>query len=360
MIDYPMPNSSYTKPQELPELRAMSRRIGSDLTLVQGSGGNTSITDGNVLWVKASGTWLINAESQDILVPVDLPMVRRILDEGGSDFNAATLEGDLRPSIETSLHCQLSHHIVTHVHSVNAIAWNVQVGARERLGELLSGIDWRYVPYAKPGASLTAEVARVLAAEPGDPALLVLENHGLVLGGENCADVEKLIAEVESLLELEERSTRVPNISELSVAIEDVPGWRVPTFADIHAIALDEGAINVATGGVLIPDHAVFLERAVPVCDSVSDVPATFQRYRSKFGNDPDWMIVRGAGVILSQNIGNAGEDQLRGLAMIALRISTGAQIRYIDQSAAEDLRSWDAEIYRKKLDEESSGKNGS
>ena len=97
-----MSNRSLAPPTDLAELRAMSRSLGSDLTLVQGSGGDTSVKDGDVLWVKASGTWLINAESEDILVPVDLPAVQQILASGGSEFNEATLRGTLRPSIETS------------------------------------------------------------------------------------------------------------------------------------------------------------------------------------------------------------------------------------------------------------------
>jgi rhamnose utilization protein RhaD (predicted bifunctional aldolase and dehydrogenase) len=348
-----MPHNIPAEPADLVELCALSRRLGSDLTLVQGSGGNTSVKNGDVLWVKASGTWLIDAEKQDILVPVDLPAVQNILKAGGSDFNDAALRGTLRPSIETSLHCQLNHHIVVHVHSVNAIAWNVQANAKERLEELLSEIDWRYIPYAKPGASLTAEVARVLAEEPGEPSLLVLENHGLVLGGENCATVEALLSDVESMLQIPERTTGNPNIPQLETAIENLDGWRLPDFPDIHGIALDTDAIKVATGGVLIPDHAVFLERNVPVCESPEEISITFEKYESKFGEQPDWMIVRDTGVILSEKIGAAGEDQLRGLAMIGLRIPAGAAIKYINEGAAEDLRTWDAEKYRKKLDEE-------
>ena len=59
------------EPAELSAVRAMSKRIGNDLSLAQGSGGNTSIKDGNVLWVKAYGTWLSEAEEKSIIVPVD-------------------------------------------------------------------------------------------------------------------------------------------------------------------------------------------------------------------------------------------------------------------------------------------------
>ena len=348
-----MPQTNPPAPAELSELRAMSRRLGDNLTLVQGSGGNTSVKDGEVLWVKASGTWLINAEKQDILVPVDLPAVQQILAEGGSAFNSATLAGTLRPSIETSLHCQLPHHIVAHVHSVNAIAWNVQAGAKERLTERLAGIEWRYIPYAKPGASLTAAVSQVLSDEPGNPSLLVLENHGLVFGGDSPATVEELLGEVETKLSIKPRNTPAPNISQLFEAVDKIEGWRLPAFPDIHRIALDIIATQIATSGVLIPDHAVFLEKQVPVCESPTEIESAIKTYEAEHGEPPHWMIVRGAGVVLSENIGSAGEDQLRGLAMISLRIPAGAEIKYIDENAADDLRAWDAEKYRKQLDEE-------
>ena len=153
-------------PTDMADLRLMSSRIGRNPALVQGSGGNTSIKDGNVLWVKASGTWLADAVEQDIMVPIDLRATQRMTETRNDNFLNARLHGTLRPSIETSLHCQLNHKIVVHVHSVNAIASNVQEGAKKQLLNQLKGINWRYIPYAKPGVSLTAEVIRVLTEEP--------------------------------------------------------------------------------------------------------------------------------------------------------------------------------------------------
>ena len=338
-------------PTDMTDLRLMSSRIGEDPGLVQGSGGNTSIKDGNILWVKASGTWLADAAEQDIMVPVDLSAAQQITKTGNDNFINTRLHGTLRPSIETSLHCQLNHKIVVHVHSVNAVASNVQEGAKKRLLTQLKGINWRYIPYAKPGVSLTAEVIRVLAEEPGSPSLLVLENHGLVLGGETCATVEALLSNVESKLQLTERATGNPDISQLQTTIEHLDSWRLPAFPDIHRIALDNNAIKIATSGVLIPDHAVFLEKTVPVCESPDNVKSTLEQYQATFDEQPDWMIIRDIGVIISEKIGAVGEDQLRGLAMISLRIPHGATVKYIDDHAAEDLRAWEAEKYRKKIE---------
>ena len=41
---------------ELDQLRALSARVGADPLLVQAAGGNTSLKDQGVMWIKASGT----------------------------------------------------------------------------------------------------------------------------------------------------------------------------------------------------------------------------------------------------------------------------------------------------------------
>ena len=342
-------------PAEMANLRSLSCSIGRNSTLVQGSGGNTSIKDGHTLWVKASGTWLSDAEDQEIMVPVDLQAVKRMIQAGNDNFINARLYGNLHPSIETSLHCQLNHKVVAHVHSVNAIASTVQKGAKNRLMDQLRGINWRYIPYAKPGASLTSEVIRVITEEPGNPSVLVLENHGLVVGGETCQAVESLLATVETKLQITTRTMSITtSTAHLKNAVKDLDGWRLPNSQEIHKLALDPQSTHIARKGALIPDHAVFLEKKVPVCASLCSIEKVINEYQSTYGTGPDWMIVRDNGVILSNRIGASAEAQLLGLTMISLRIPSNSDIKFIDEHAAKDLQSWDAEKYRTKLDENS------
>lgn len=56
---------------EFKALRHLSAKVGSDPLLVQAAGGNTSIKDEGVMWIKASGTWLRDADAKDIFVPLD-------------------------------------------------------------------------------------------------------------------------------------------------------------------------------------------------------------------------------------------------------------------------------------------------
>ncbi|HEY3144787.1 MAG TPA: class II aldolase/adducin family protein, partial [Dongiaceae bacterium] len=103
------------QPAELQSLREVSARVGRDINLVQGAGGNSSLKLGEVLWVKASGAWLMEAEQRDIFVPVDLPGALRALEQRTEKMPAADPAAKLRPSIETSLHALLPHRVVLHV-----------------------------------------------------------------------------------------------------------------------------------------------------------------------------------------------------------------------------------------------------
>ena len=78
-------------PEDLKDLAALSARIGADPLLIQGAGGNTSIKDGGVMWIKASGTLLADALSRDVFVACDLPAMRAAL---ASDTARADRAGD--------------------------------------------------------------------------------------------------------------------------------------------------------------------------------------------------------------------------------------------------------------------------
>lgn len=56
---------------QMQDLIALAASLGRDRLVVQGPGGNISLKQHGVMWVKASGTWMMEAESRPILIPVD-------------------------------------------------------------------------------------------------------------------------------------------------------------------------------------------------------------------------------------------------------------------------------------------------
>jgi len=95
-----------------------------------------------------------------------------------------------RASIETAMHAVLPHRVVLHVHSVNTIVWAVRQDARVQLEHQLDGLRWQWIPYVPSGLPLAREIERVSSA-PLTPTSLVLGNHGLVIGGDDCVSYPK-------------------------------------------------------------------------------------------------------------------------------------------------------------------------
>ena len=105
-------------PASLAELAEFSAQLGGDPEQVQAAGGNTSLKEDGLLWVKASGLWLADALQRDILVPVELAAVldgiaRDLADPVSGAVLAARNPAGLRPSIETTLHALLPHRVQT-------------------------------------------------------------------------------------------------------------------------------------------------------------------------------------------------------------------------------------------------------
>ena len=129
---------------ELDQLRKLSARVGADPLLVQAAGGNTSLKDEGIMWIKASGTWLKDAGDRDIFVPLAHAAILAGLEKNDpacencvafvrTDLNAT----GLRPSIETTVHALMPQRVVVHVHCVNTIAWAIRADGEARLAEKL-------------------------------------------------------------------------------------------------------------------------------------------------------------------------------------------------------------------------------
>jgi ribulose-5-phosphate 4-epimerase/fuculose-1-phosphate aldolase len=241
--------SDPSTPAGLEDLIGLSVRLGSDLRLVQGAGGNFSIKDSGVLWIKASGTRLSQARDRQIFVPMDEASTReavQVTEDLGPFVLPSARDGGLRPSIETALHVLLPHRVVLHVHGVGSIAAGLTDDVDDAVRRLPDGVDAVVVPYAKPGVELArAVLARTPAGLTGDrPLVLVLRNHGFVVGAADTPTAAAVLESVEDLFR-----TAPPPAMELAPG----PGPLCP------AGSVDQTAAAVLCAGALTPDSAVFL-----------------------------------------------------------------------------------------------------
>ncbi len=327
----------------LNDLRRMSARVGKNILLVQGAGGNSSVKFGDLLWVKASGTWLADAEDKDIFVPISLSGARAALTHGDERMPLAPgVETGLRASIETSLHALLPQPVVLHVHSVNTIAWSVRPDAGEELAARLHNLAWRALDYHHPGLPL-AHAVRESAREPID--VLILGNHGLVVGAASCEAAEALVMEVEQRLALPPRDAAPADDSALR-RIWDGTDYRLPNDPFCHVTATDPHSLAVATTGSLYPDHVVFLGPAMPILTQGEDLAAK----AALTVPPPVALLVPGKGALIRGDTSPGAEAMLSCLALVTSRLPRDAKIKYLSRDNEQALLNWDAEHYRQQM----------
>lgn len=336
---------------DLSDLKALSVRVGRDPLLIQGAGGNSSVKIEGVLWVKASGTWLQDAERSPIFLPVDLDLARRGF--AGGEENVASMPWSrtpqgLRPSIETSLHAFLPQPIVLHVHSVNALAWCIRAEGAPALGSRLDGLNWAWLPYCRPGLPLATQAAG-LASKGSAPDVLLLGNHGLVVAGPDTAAVEALLAEVERRLHLAPRPAAGPDTAALAARASGTP-YRPAEAAVIHGLATDPARCRIASAGSLYPDHVVFLGPAVRVLGS-GERPADLAAAAARAGLPaPALLLAPGQGALLRDDLAPEAIALAECLGEVLARLPEGSAISYIGEEEEQALLGWDAEKYRRNL----------
>src|ERR1700690_789069 len=231
--------------REFHALRELSAVLGADPLRTQGAGGNTSIKQDGVMWIKASGTWLADALAHDIMTPVRLQPLRKAIADGDPraaaavDFVEAQLNASgLRPSIETSVHAIIPSPVVVHIHCVNTIALAVRYDGESLVRERLRphvDVALASVPYRKPGLPLAHAISERLTTNTN---VFVLANHGLVVAGETVAEVADRIERVCEALSAPARATAQVDTEKLASIVEGTD-YRLPQDPAAHGDALD-------------------------------------------------------------------------------------------------------------------------
>jgi rhamnose utilization protein RhaD (predicted bifunctional aldolase and dehydrogenase) len=322
---------------ELIALRALSAEVGADPLLVQGPGGNTSLKHDGVMWIKASGTWLLHAEAQDIFVPVDHAALMSALGRNDPSCEACTdfVRGDLcasglRPSIETTVHALLPQRVVVHVHCVNTIAHAICRDGEARLKKVLTGFNWAWIPYARPGLPLAGAISARL--KPGLD-VLVLGNHGLAVAAQTVAAAEALLRRAVKAVQRPVRDAPDADKTALDILLAGTP-YRAAPNRDAHALATDALALARGRRAVFYPDHAVFLGVGVAT-DLASGEPL---------------VAIPGVGVAIRDEAKPAIAPMGRCLADVMRRIAVEDELVSLTAREIGELVNWDAEKYRQAL----------
>ncbi|MGI4857957.1 MAG: class II aldolase/adducin family protein [Janthinobacterium lividum] len=317
--------------------------LGGDALLVQGAGGNVSWKEGDILWIKASGTWLEDAAEKHIFVPVDLAKLRGAIALG--DFSVTPeLVGaaELKPSIETLLHALMPHAVVTHLHAIEVLAHLVRSGSEEALRAALGDtLPWVAVDYQKPGADLAAAVSRALERMP-DTKIVFLKKHGVVIGG---ADVEDVHNTLTTLIKAFATPLNpVPLPQEFASPMTEYT--RIDDKA-LQRLAFDDRLFSrLDIDWVLYPDHVVFLGPKAHTYEDWDELRASVAEGAAL----PELVFVRHQGVFATATFTRAKKVQLRCYYDVLERQNRNTVLAPLSLDQIGALLNWDAEQYRMRI----------
>ena len=337
-----MNNSSCSIRESIKEYCA---NIGLDSMLVQGAGGNVSWKDENTLWIKASGEWLADAKKKDIFLPINLKHLKDAIELSEFDVTPKALsKTELRPSIETLFHAVMPHRVVLHLHPIIPLSYLVRKDCFLIIKKKLNpSFQWDLIDYKKPGNLLAEEISKKMIQNPKTD-ILFLQNHGIIIGGEDINEIDKtfkgIISDLNEDNGLEFSLDKKVNNLLLNDSIElisvDIPG--------IHNLVFDKCLYDyLKENWALYPDHVVFLGNRAHYYDSLEILIKDLDFL-------PELIFIKNRGVFTKSKMSLAKLVQLKCYYDVITRQNDKVEFNLLSNHDIMDLLDWDAEHYRQKI----------
>ncbi|MDR1454967.1 MAG: SDR family NAD(P)-dependent oxidoreductase [Tannerella sp.] len=370
--------------KEIEKLIAISRRYGSDSRYVIAGGGNTSYKDDGKLWVKASGYPLATI-TEDGFAVLDRrklavisertysadPALRE--EEVKNDLAAACLTKDRRPSVETSMHNAIHFRYVVHLHptAVNALMCSRDA---EAATQRLFGDEAVYIPYTDPGYTLFREVENRIGARRAssgrEPAILLLQNHGIFVGADTTEEIEaiydRVIGHIEAVNGVPATEpARIPDlVAGLLPAIRMMLGTqglktlKVRSNSRIAAFAsAPEQFARIAVP--FSPDIIVYCKSKYlhltgeTEAELLAEAEAAIRDYTAQNGYTPKILLIKGVGLVAAGDSA-AGCDIILDVYEDMMKIAEAAQAfggeHPMTQAQIDFIDHWEVENYRRRV----------
>jgi len=339
----------------------LSHEFG-DEDYVKGGGGNTSVKNETTLWVKPSGTTLAGLETETFvamnrakvneLYAVEAPDDAAAREDLVKNLMAEAAENDAgRPSVEAPLHNVFEAKFVVHTHPALVNGLTCAKAGKAACERLFPDALW--VEYIDPGYTLCMEVRERIegykAANGKEPALLVLQNHGIFIAADSAAEVRALYARVMDALKREYSKAGISqalNVSEIAEEPEIAAQIQV-LFGDDAAFIASSG-IFAYSPGPITPDHLVY-SKAFPFSSELNG--QNLGRYKAERGYAPKVVVAGGRvyGIGSSQKNADLALELAQDGALVMRLADAFGGVNYMTDPQREFIENWEVESYRAK-----------
>lgn len=382
----------------LGEMIELSRSFGADPEFVRAGGGNSSFKADGVLSIKPSGTSLAMLTKESLIALAIEPLLGLLeadatpgLTPGSDDVLRIAESARLspsdghRPSVELLFHALLPEPIVLHTHPTTINTLTCSVGGGELAAQIL-GDRALWIPYTDPGLPLARAIrdARSAYAQRTGrtPArAILLQNHGLIVGGDTAAEIDGLSHEITA--RIAEHAAGRPAFSwgvverlegalggDIVAALRTAIGRLLTADSSPRAVVFDDSPLAVgvagselghrfANGGPLTPDQIVYAGSWPLVVETIpadggaaaAALEAALDERATRDVDPPVIVLVAGLGLFAVGDTERQA-DTARKLYIDGLRIASGAHqlggVRPLAPAERQFIERWEAEAYRR------------
>lgn len=364
----------------LDNLVKFSNLYGSNEELVLAGGGNTSAKDGDVMYIKGSGTKLATITA-DGFVKMSRSKIAEIFTKtypendkerealSLKDLMDAKLPGqeDKRPSVETTLHSLFSQRYVLHLHPalVNGITCGVdgEASARKLFGE-----KFLWIEPCKPGYTLAKicydEMENYKKEKGENCEIILLANHGIFIADDTVEGLEEKLFSVMSKIRAE-----IKEEPDLSVGEFDGDKAQV-VFNEMCDIFGEDSVITYEPSVLSLeyakseesfkkiylpfnPDQVVYCKPYPVYAEEKDEIKTKVDEYKAENGFLPKIIFVRDCG-LYGVDYSEKGSETAVALFNDALKIATYSKsfggARPMTEKLTDFIVNWEAESYRSKV----------
>jgi rhamnose utilization protein RhaD (predicted bifunctional aldolase and dehydrogenase)/NAD(P)-dependent dehydrogenase (short-subunit alcohol dehydrogenase family) len=374
---------------DINELVKLSNRYGNMREFVLAGGGNTSIKNGDYLYIKGSGCSLADIDENGFV-----KMARDRLDaiwEKAYSSDPCALEAEVladimdarapgehmkRPSVEVLLHNIFPQKFVLHVHHTLLNGMTCSVNFKDAV-ERLFGESAGCVPVIRPGYNLAVCVKKVAekykAMRHRDLNVLFVENHGVFFAAKSVKELDTL---VEGIITAARNAVKTyPDFSPADVdskrAASLAPAIRMLTKAGASSIVTFRtnreminfcGSANTFAPLALAytPDQIVYCMDEALFVGANASLDAQFEllersikEYAAKKGCAPKIIAVQGLGFYAcgkDKRDADIAADMFLDTAAIIVYAKSFGGAKPLDGESVRFITGWEVEKYRKKV----------
>lgn len=349
----------------------ISRYAGMRNDLAQAGGGNTSVKiDDEIMLVKSSGFQLADVSEQTGYSKVNYKKIVDYFKEniaeqteecfseekGKQLLQEVHIEGG-RASIETFLHA-ITGKYTLHSHPTLVNILTARADGMEMIHNLFPKAV--LVPYRKPGAELAETYYKLYqkqAAQGADGNLIFLENHGLVVSGENAEQViaktEEVLAKIAQYLQIDDSAYRAATGLYQTIQEIELLADKIVYVSENRYLSQDfAGSVLVEKGQwehAFCPDCVVYANKKIlclPAQYTKQDILDFIEQY-----GIPALVYLEGYFYILAESVKKAQEiENVMSFAARVQYYNIGHAMNYLSNEQEEELLNWDSEKYRRMM----------